>query len=201
MGAFTLYEKLKYELKQDVTLAQCEQLYEGYKRTFKGAIKWLDEQKRTASNNFHMENINGRKRHWFRPDLKRIEENVKKELSKNGRMRLTEELLNQVPELVAEKKKAHLAAVQREGANYQIQSVNADFTKLAMSRIRKEFKRRKWDSRMYNSVYDEIVMDSHKSCAEEAHELQKKIMIDTANEMLKQVPMLVEGHLSPVWEK
>lgn len=201
MGAFSLYEKLKYELKQNITFEECEKLFYGYKKTFKTAIGFLDAQKRIASTKFEMTNINGRKRYWFKPDPKKIRAAIESELTKKGRLRLTEEMEEQIPELLEERVKMHLSAVQREGANNQIQSVNADFTKVSMARIRKEFKKRRWDSRMYNSVYDEIVMDSHKSCAQEAHELQKKIMVDSANEMLKKVHMKVEGHLTTHWTK
>lgn len=80
-------------------------------------------------------------------------------------------------------------------------------TKVAMHRMRKEFKRLGWGpntpegSRTYNSVYDEIVYDFHKDFAEQGFELQKKIMVDAANEMLEQVPMEVEGHLDVKWVK
>jgi DNA polymerase I-like protein with 3'-5' exonuclease and polymerase domains len=201
MGAFTLYEKLKYELKQDVTLAQCEELFNGYKRTFKTAIGWLSTQKNIASTQFFMSNMNGRKRHWFRPDTKKITAKAESAITKRGKFKMTDDMRKQMPALIEDMTKAHLSAVQREGANFQIQSVNQDFCKVAMARIRREFKKRGYDSRMYNMVYDEVVMDSHKSCAEAAHELQKKIMTDAANEMLKKVPMQVEGHLASCWTK
>jgi DNA polymerase-1 len=201
MSPFTLYEKLVYELGQKITLKECEELFKGYKRTFREAIHWLDSQQRLASSQFVMRNMNGRTRHWFRPNRKKIEATAMAELTKGGKLAMTEDMENMLPVLIDQKMQAHLKAVQREGANCQIQSVNADFTKNSMARIRKEFKKRKYDSRMYNSVYDEIVMDSHKNCAEEAHELQKKIMVEEANKMLKRVPMLVEGHLAPCWTK
>ena len=202
MSPYSLYEKLVYELNQKITFQECEDLFTRYNRTFKGAIGWLKAQQKLASTQFVMRNMNGRTRHWFKPNMTKIEETAKKELTKNGRIPMTDDMLDyQLPELIDQKYKAHIAAIQREGANCQIQTVNADMTKDAMAAMRKEFKRRKYDARMYNSVYDETVLDVHKSCAEEVHEIQKKIMVQEANKMLKKVPMLVEGHLAPVWTK
>lgn len=201
MSPFSLYEKLVYELGQKITLTECEDLFAKYERTFRTAINWLKSQQRLASTVFQMSNMNGRMRSWHRPNAKKIREKAKDELTRKGRIAMTEKLEEELEQLIEQKTKGHKAAVQREGANCQIQSVNADFTKRSMARIRKEFKQRGYDSKMYNSVYDEIVMDSHNSCAKEAHELQKKIMCEEADKMLKLVPMQVEGHLERCWTK
>ena len=127
---------------------------------------------------------------------------AEKEITRNGKIILTDDQRDyELPELVKQKHKGHLAAIQREGANCQIQSVNADFTKMSMAAIRKACRLHGYDARMYNSVYDEIVLDIHKSCATEVHELQKKIMIEEADKMLRKVPMQVEGHLAACWTK
>lgn len=201
MSPFSLYEKLRYELKQDTTLEKCKDLFERYQKTFKEAIFWLKSQQKTASTEFQMTNMNGRRRHWFKPDMQKIRFAVEKDLTKNGKLKLTDDMEDQIPELVQEKTKAHLAAIQREGANFQIQSVNADFAKRAMATLRKDYKKRGWDGRMYNMVYDEIVTDHEESTAQEAHEHKMKVMNDSANAMLKKVPMQVEGHLAACWTK
>lgn len=201
MSPFSLYEKLVYELGQKVTLDDCKDLFNRYNRTFKTAVDWLKSQQKLASTEFEMHNINGRKRAWFRPNQHAIRETIVKELTRNGKIKLTPSMEDQIPSLLEDKVKAHTAAIQREGANFKIQSVNADFAKKSMAEIRKAFKKRGYDSRMYNMVYDEIVMDSKDSCAQAAHELQKKIMIEEANKMLSKVPMLVEGHLESCWTK
>ena len=202
MSPFSLYEKLRFELGVKITLEECEDLFDRYFKTFKTAMGWLKSQQKMASSQFVMRNMNGRTRHWFRPNTQGIAEKAKAELTKNGRVQMTAHMQDfELPELIKSKLRGQLSAIEREGANFQIQTVNQDFAKNAMARIRKEFKKLHYDSRMYNFVYDEIVMDSHKSCAVEAHELQKKIMIEEANKMLKLVPMQVEGHLESCWTK
>jgi DNA polymerase I len=202
MSPFSLYEKLVYELGHKITLEECEDLFDKYNATFSQAIKWLKAQQRFASSQFVMHNMNGRTRHWFAPNLDKITVLAKKELSQNGRIILTDHQIDyELPQLILKLKKGQLRAIEREGANCQIQTVNADMTKNSMAAIRHEIKRRRFDARMYNSVYDEIVIDVHKSCAEEVHELQKEIMIKEANKMLTKVKMKVEGTLSPHWAK
>ena len=182
-----------------ITLDECRDLFDKYMNTFETTIKWLKSQQREASTRLVMHNMNGRTRNFFKPDPAKAREKLEMELRKKKIWDGLSEY--QIRAMVRDKIKAQTAAIEREGANFQIQSVNADFTKTAMARCRKEYKRRGWDVRSYNTVYDEIVDDMHKSCAEEAHELKQKIMIAAANEMLKKVPMEVEGHLSSVWQK
>jgi DNA polymerase-1 len=201
MSPFSLYEKLVYEIGHKITLKECEELFAKYERTFRTAIHWLKSQQRLASSVYQMSNMNGRLRRWTRPNFAKIREKAEAEVNRKYRNQPAEDTEQEIAQLVEQKTKAQKAAVQREGANCQIQSVNADFCKRAMARTRKEFKRLNYDSRMYNSVYDEIVTDSHDSCAKEAHALKKKIMIEEADKMLKLVPMQVEGHLERCWTK
>lgn len=204
MGPYSLYEQLNAN-GYKIELAAAKDLFNKYMVTFKTTIAWLNAQKRTASTHFKMVNMNGRVRQWFPPNRDKIRaemaaEYEKKNLIEKGwGFRLDRD--------VRDKIKKQLAAIEREGANAQIQSVNADFAKVAMHRIRKKFKQMGWGARQtkgartYNMVYDEIVYDFHKDFAEEGHALQKEIMLGAANEMLRRVPMEVEGHLAPVWQK
>lgn len=190
MGPASLSEQIN-AAGYPITVDECRNIFNTYMVKFKEAISWLKAQQRHASTHFKMTNINGRTRHWIEPSREKFyNEFADDKLSEM-----------QVRELADKKYRGAIAAIQREGANFKIQSVNADFSKVAMARCRKEFMRRGWDARTYNQVYDEIVYDFHESYAEEAHELQKKIMLEAANEMLTQVPMEVEGHLAPVWTK
>lgn len=179
---------------------ECIQLFRKYKETFKITIQWLQHQQFKALRELQMSNSNGRMRHWTKPNYAKIEAAVRADLAKKKRKgpALTD---NQIREIVKDKYRASEGGIKREGANFMIQSINADMTKTAMARMRLEFKKRGYDSRMYNSVYDEIVVDHHKSTAEAAYELQQKIMLDSANEMLRHIPMEVEGHLLEMWTK
>jgi len=200
MGPGSLYEQLN-GMGSPITFDDCVKLFDKYKSTFRTTIKWLTDKQYAASRDFHASNINGRRRSWFRPNEEMLKEKVTAELTKNGRIPVSESMEWDIKAEVDRRVNAHLSAIRREGANFHIQSLNADFTKRSMARIRKENKKRGYDARMYNSVYDEIVQDVAASCGQEAHELQKKIMIEEANKMLSKVPMQVEGHLAPCWTK
>jgi DNA polymerase I-like protein with 3'-5' exonuclease and polymerase domains len=197
MGPGKLCEDLN-GMGYKITLEETKEIFEKYMKTFETTITWLNDQKRAASTNFYMANMNGRRRYWFKPNVEKIEATAKAEMLKMTHGKHDDWLLKR---LIRDKKNAHLSAVEREGANFQIQSVNADMTKSAMASMRREFKKRRYDARMYNSVYDEIVLDVAQGCGEEVHELHKKIMMDEANKMLKRVPMEVEGHLKSYWTK
>lgn len=204
MGPKSLCEKLNGN-GYKITIKDATDLYYKYLDTFKTTIAWLNAQKKHASTHFKMSNMNGRTRHWYRPNVAKIREEICAELEKKRQLDSASEYT--IEAAVREKLRSQLAAIEREGANCQIQSVNADFSKVAMHRSRKEFKKRGWGpntpkgARTYNMVYDEIVYDFHKDFAEEGHALQKKVMLEAANEMLVKVPMEVEGHLAPVWQK
>jgi DNA polymerase-1 len=200
MGPRSLYDQLN-GFGYPISFDECQDLFDKYKATFAPTIDWLNSKQQAAAREYEATNINGRRRAWYAPDRKKIRIKIEEDLTKKGRLTLTPDMENRIEYEVNDKIKAHKAAIRREGANFHIQSVNADFTKRAMGRMRKEFKRKGYDARMYNSVYDEIVLDIHKGCATEAHDLQKRIMIEEANKMLKRVPMQVEGHLQDRWTK
>lgn len=204
MGPGSLCEKLNGN-GYKITLAAAKDLYYTYLKTFKTTIDWLNEQKHLASTQFRMSNMNGRTRHWFKPNEGKARAEIMEELRKKQLLEKTSEYTIQY--MLRDKLKSQIAGIEREGANFQIQSVNADFAKIAMHRCRKHFKKAGWGARTakgartYNMVYDEIVYDFHKDHAEQGHADQKRIMLEAAHEMLHKVPMEVEGHLAPVWQK
>jgi DNA polymerase-1 len=201
LGPGSLFEQLN-GMGHKCTRDEAKDIFYQYKRTFPTMIEWLESQQNAAAKNFKMVNVNGRMRQWIKPIRAKITQQIVDSVTQGGKLELTSDMENlEVRPRVEEKMKSITAAIKREGANFQIQSVNADFTKAAMYELRKEFKRRGWDARMYNSVYDEIVMDMDESIAEEAHELQKTIMKREADKMLKHVSMEVEGHLETHWTK
>lgn len=198
MSPFSLYELLN-GTGYKISLEECKDLFNRYKNTFKTTIHWLQSRQHTALQKLEMSNSNGRMRHWTKPNFPRILAQIEAENAK--RKKGPKMTPGQIQEAARDKYKAAEGGIKREGANFMIQSINADMTKTAMARIRKEFQKRNWDGRMYNSVYDEIVMDLHKDIAQEGYALQEKIMLESANEMLKRVPMEVEGHLTTTWTK
>lgn len=200
LGVNSLYEDLVGNGVK-ITAQETKDMYYGYKRTFKTCIEWLEAKQSEASTLFEAINIVGRKRRWFKPQPDKLRIEVVAELCK--KKKCVESALGdyEIAGVVNEMVKARLAGISREGANFHIQSVNAEMTKAAMYRIRKECKQRKYDARMYNSVYDEIVLDIKKTDSEAVFALQCKIMKEEANKLLRYVSMEVEGHLASCWTK
>lgn len=90
--------------------------------------------------------------------------------------------------------------ILREGRNHIIQGGGADILKLAIVKI--------WEENPYGDklrltlqIHDEIVVQVHKSIAEEALEYIKRIMIEAEQPFLGEIPAEVEGKLKPRWCK
>ena len=201
MGPTKLYEKLNGN-GHKITLQECKDLFYKYKDKFKTAIRYLESNRALARKELCMVNIAGRKRRWLKPDVDKIRAKIKEEmLSKSRKMELTDDQDETCNRLAYEKLHSIEAGIEREGGNFPIQSTNVEWTKESMYEIRKACKKRNYDARFYNSVYDETVLDTAAKDAQEVHELQKKIMIECGQKYCKHVPVEVEGHLEAYWTK
>lgn len=200
MGPNKLFASLSGEGFK-TTLEECQDLFRRYKETFKPTIAYLEAQKSIARKNLRMVNGSGRHRRWRAPNNIVIRDKIIKELGKEYKNNIPIKVKCRIPNLVDDATKGSWAKIERDGANFMVQSENVEWTKESMYEIRKELKRLKYDARFYNSVYDETVLDTPKSCAQEVHALQKKIMIECGQRHMKKVPVDVEGHLEPCWTK
>jgi len=201
MGPPKLYDKLNGN-GHKISLEECKDLFRKYKITFATAIAWLEQNRRAARRDLVATNVVGRKRRWTAPNYHKVVAQLKAELlKKTKRMELRDDEIDRCHELAEEKVQGQWAAIEREGGNYPVQSTNVEWTKESMYEIRKECKKRNYDARFYNSVYDETVLDVAKNDAVEVHELQKKIMVECGQRYCKNVPVEVEGHLEPYWTK
>lgn len=97
--------------------------------------------------------------------------------------------------------KGKAAALMREAGNMVIQSVNSDFAKDALAKIRFHIKDNKVRSHFVNFVYDEIVTRTHKDDHPDFHEAKLRIMRECAEKVIKTVPMIVDGHAGFAWHK
>jgi len=85
---------------------------------------------------------------------------------------------------------------ERNAINAPIQGSAADMIKIAMINIHKEFKARKFDSRMTMQVHDELVFDVHKN----EIELVKPIIMENMKNAIKtEVPIVVEIGMGSNW--
>lgn len=200
-GAGKLFATLN-GLGYKTTLEECKSLMARYKDIFKVAIKYLDANKRKAIKELEMSNLVGRKRRWTAPNFEKAKAVLKAEFlkkRKKSELDITDEC--QINRLATDKVNSQRGAIEREGANFDIQSTNVEFLKDAVYVMRKEFKKRRYDARFYNLVYDETVLDVAEKDAEAVHDLQKKIMNAEGQKYCKSVPIEVEGKLKPYWTK
>ncbi len=100
-----------------------------------------------------------------------------------------------IPEL-ASSKKMEIAFGERVAMNSPIQGTAADIIKLAMVNIDRKLKEMGYDARLILQVHDELIIESHKSCAKEVRELLKHEM---ENAVKLSVPLTVEISEGASW--
>ena len=151
------------------------------KKEFPIGVTYLRRRGREALENGFLASISGRKRYWLIADSRDTK---------------------RYPGGVNDPKfRGRCAAIEREGGNFVIQSVNADITKLAMIQIRDYKKKHGIRTEIINQVYDEIVTTTHKDDVEKFHPVKQRLMIEAAQKYLKTVPMEVDGEVLPYWTK
>jgi len=141
-------------------------------------VNFLREQGRLAVRQGYLVNMNGRRRYWNLPDPSKYPGGVR-DWKYKGRM----------------------SAIEREGGNMMIQSVNVDITKLGMIKIRDYRKEHNVRTNFVNQVYDEIVTKTHKDDTEEFHPIKMKLMQEAGEKWIKKVPVEVDGQVGPCWTK
>jgi DNA polymerase-1 len=85
---------------------------------------------------------------------------------------------------------------ERVARNMPIQGTAADIIKLAMVNIDRKLKEKGYDARLILQVHDELIIESHKSCASEVRELMKTEM---ENAVRLSVPLTVEISEGASW--
>lgn len=85
---------------------------------------------------------------------------------------------------------------ERNAINAPIQGSAADMIKIAMINIHREFKARKFDSRMTMQVHDELVFDVHKN---EIEQVKPIILENMKNAIKTEVPIVVEIGTGSNW--
>jgi DNA polymerase I-like protein with 3'-5' exonuclease and polymerase domains len=181
MGPSRLYWKINAD-GFPITIPDTKNLYRKYTRDeFPDGINFLREAGKRAYEQGYLSNLNGRRRYWIRPNP---EDREKFPLGERDPAFNTQKV-----------------AIELQGGNFLIQSVNADMTKAAMIEIRKYKKANGVRTEMVNAVYDEIVTMTHKDESEHFREVKRKIMIDVSKKWIHTVPIEVEGEALPYWTK
>jgi DNA polymerase-1 len=85
---------------------------------------------------------------------------------------------------------------ERVALNAPIQGTAADIIKLAMINVSRKLKESGIDARLILQVHDELLIEAHRSCADEALRILVEEMENTVS--LK-VPLSVEAHIGSTW--
>ncbi len=90
--------------------------------------------------------------------------------------------------------------IYKEGFNHIIQGGSADMLKIAMVKIHEQ---NPFGEKLCPiiQVHDEIVFEIHESIQEEADKFIREQMIEAGEIFITDVPVEVDGHLKPYWEK
>ncbi len=85
---------------------------------------------------------------------------------------------------------------ERVAMNSPIQGTAADIMKLAIVLVDRELKKRGLDAKLILQVHDELLLEAHRDCAEEAMALLSDCM---ENAVSLSVPLSVEAHVGKTW--
>ena len=102
-----------------------------------------------------------------------------------------------IPELASSNKNLQHFG-ERVAMNSPIQGTAADIIKIAMIQVAKELKAHEIDAKLIMQVHDELILEAHRDCAEEAREILVKCM-ESATAL--SVPLLVEAGIGDTWDE
>ena len=85
---------------------------------------------------------------------------------------------------------------ERVAMNSPIQGTAADIMKLAIVLVDRELKKRALDAKLILQVHDELLLEAHRDCADEAMALLRDCM---ENAVSLSVPLSVEAHMGDTW--
>lgn len=85
---------------------------------------------------------------------------------------------------------------ERVAMNSPIQGSAADIIKIAMIRVSDELEASGIDARLILQVHDELLLEAHKDCAEQAYEILVRCMEQSTK---LSVPLDVDAHIGKTW--
>lgn len=120
---------------------------------------------------------------------------VKEQAAKDGYVKTYFGRKRYIPELASSNKNLRHFG-ERVAMNSPIQGTAADIMKLAIVKVDRDLKERGLDARIILQVHDELLLEAHKDCAEEAKAILKNGM-ETV--VALSVPLSVEAHIGNTW--
>ena len=100
-----------------------------------------------------------------------------------------------IPEL-SSSNKIHQSFGERVAMNSPIQGTAADIIKIAMINVNKALNKAGIDARLILQVHDELIIEAHKDCADQAKEILKNEM-ENAIRLL--VPLTADVSVGKSW--
>lgn len=94
-----------------------------------------------------------------------------------------------------------LGEIERAGKNSPIQGTNADIIKLAIATMQEEIDANGYNVEILLSVYDEIRTECPREFAEFWKDRMNAIMKESAETVLKKVPVVVDCTITDCWKK
>ncbi len=129
------------------------------------------------------------------PKISEYLENVVKEAYDKGYVTTLFGRRRYIPELAGQNKNLkHFG--ERVAKNSPIQGTAADIIKIAMINTDKALRESGIDARIILQVHDELILESHKSCADKASEILEDCM---ENAVSLSVPLLAEASVGETW--
>ena len=107
--------------------------------------------------------------------------------------------LKEYPDIYQAKK--WMGEAERAGKNSPIQGTNGDIIKLALINVQNEIIENNWDVKILLSIYDEIQTECNRNVAEKWKVKLEEIMINSAKEVIKTVPIKADVKISEYWTK
>ncbi len=129
------------------------------------------------------------------PQIRSYLDRVKEEAKRDGFVTTLLGRRRYIPELASSNKNVQHFG-ERIAMNSPIQGTAADIIKIAMIRVDHALRERGLDARLIMQVHDELILESHLSCAEEA----RTILVNCMENAVKlSIKLSVEGSVGNTW--
>ena len=129
------------------------------------------------------------------PQVKDYLENIKKTAKNDGYVTTLFGRRRRIAELASSNKNLQHFG-ERVAMNSPIQGTAADIIKIAMIKTSEALKEANIDAKLLLQVHDELILEAHKDCANEAYQILKASM---ENAIKLSVPLDVEAHIGNNW--
>ena len=129
------------------------------------------------------------------PEVSKYLDGVKEKAKADGYVTTLFGRRRYIPELFASNKNLQHFG-ERVAMNSPIQGTAADIIKLAMINVSRRLEESGLDAKLILQVHDELLIEAHKTCADQA---LKILVEEMENTVSLKVPLNVEAHIGETW--